>query len=230
MGLHLSEPRLSTLLDRLTSEGLQIIPPVSPFVPHIPGKDHVGWMLDLRLLFSALVDADFIDTEAHCEGDEFGKHYRAAGPKLEPERALLALKRYLDGIRKGSKAEQRVAQMREDLWRACVAAAEEPPGLYTLSAPTGSGKTLAMLAFALRHAARHGLRRVVVVIPYLTIIEQTAAVYRQVFREGFSTAYLLEQHSLAGGGSDGGEAEGVRYWERLLAENWDAPVVVTTSV
>jgi CRISPR/Cas system-associated endonuclease/helicase Cas3 len=71
---------------------------------------------------------------------------------------------------------------------------------------------------------------VVVVIPYLTIIEQTAAVYRQTFREGFSRAYVLEHHSLAGGGSDGDEAEGVRYWERLLAENWDAPIVVTTSV
>jgi CRISPR-associated helicase Cas3 len=230
LGLQLSETRLDVLLDRLSGDGLQASSPDSPFVPRIPGDNHVAWMLDIRLLFSALVDADFLDTEAHFEGDATGKCYRPAGLALEPERGLLALERYLGGIRKGSQAEQRVAQLREDLWRACVAAAEEPPGLCTLSAPTGSGKTLAMLAFALRHAARNKLRRVVVVIPYLTIIEQTVAEYRNAFRDDFPDAYVLEHHSLAHGGSDGDKAEGVRYWERLLAENWDAPVVVTTSV
>lgn len=230
LGLQLSETQLDILLGRLKGDELNPARPASPFIYNMPGDNHVGWMLDMRLLFSALVDGDFLDTEAHFNGTEEGKRYRAAGPTLDPKDALRALERFRASVQRDSKAEQQVVQLREDLWRACLAAADQLPGLFTLSAPTGSGKTLSMLAFALAHAKRHGLRRVVVVIPYLTIIEQTAAVYRSAFQEDFPEAFVLEHHSLASGLAGTGDDSAERYWERLLAENWDAPIVVTTSV
>jgi CRISPR-associated helicase Cas3 len=117
--------------------------------------------------------------------------------------------------------------------------AEHEQGVFTLTAPTGSGKTLAMLAFALKHAQRYELRRIVVVIPYLSIIEQTAAIYRSIFEPVFGEHYVLEHHSLSGGGqerstedNDGsaGELSHTERQRRLLSENWDAPLILTTSV
>jgi CRISPR-associated helicase Cas3 len=193
----------------------------------------VAAMLDVRLLFSCLTDADFLDTEAHFNGDESGKRPRAAGPTLDPTAALAALDRFMaDSIRKGSLATDDVRTARESLWRACGDAASSEPGTFTLTAPTGSGKTLAMLRFALEHAREHGLKRIVLAVPFLTVVEQTAAIYRRVFA-GFPANFVLEHHSLAGLGeeSERGDAEGgASRQRRLLAENWDAPIVLTTNV
>ena len=101
---------------------------------------------------------------------------------------------------------------------------ERPPGLYQLSAPTGSGKTLLGLEWGVRHAARNGLRRLVTAVPFITVTDQVAQVYRSVLEEhstGRSTPVVLEHHSQV---AEGG------WWQRLAAENWDAPVVVTTTV
>ena len=96
-----------------------------------------------------------------------------------------------------------------------------------------------MLAFALKHAVERQLRRVVIVLPYLSIIEQTSAIYRGVFESHFGQNYVLEHHSLAGSGvektesdseSKPGEQETAERQRRLLAENWDAPLIITTSV
>jgi len=112
---------------------------------------------------------------------------------------------------------------------ACLAAGEMEPGLFTLTAPTGSGKTLSTLAFALRHARRHGLRRIVIVLPFLSIIDQTVRVYREALAEiAAGDRYLLEHHSLALEQVEG-EDNAARL-RGMLAENWDAPVVITTSV
>lgn len=135
-----------------------------------------------------------------------------------------------------SRADQRVREARDALWGAAALAAQDGPGLFTLTAPTGSGKTLSMLRFALEHAARHGLRRIVVAVPFLTVIEQTARVYREVFA-GFSDKFVLEHHSLAGLGAEhatqDAEEDPLNAGERqrrLLSENWDAPVILTTDV
>ena len=106
----------------------------------------------------------------------------------------------------------------------CRAAAQAPPGLFTLTVPTGGGKTLSSLAFALDHASRHELRRVIYAIPFTSIIEQNAA----VFREALSSAgpnTVLEHHT----NFDTPDEQDSR-WARLASENWDAPLVVTTNV
>jgi CRISPR-associated helicase Cas3/CRISPR-associated endonuclease Cas3-HD len=229
-------PDPAILKARLTADGLIPIKPAKPIIG-TELKSGFGSMLDIRLLFSALADADFLDTEAHFEGGPQGKNYCPSGPPLRAAQALAILLAEIERLGRESKANSKVAAVREWLRADCLAAADLPPGLFTLTAPTGSGKTLAMLAFALAHAVKHDLRRVVLVVPYLSIIEQTAAIYRNLFEPRFGKEYVLEHHSLAGLGREASQtdAEGERgesdeRRRRLLSENWDAPIIVTTSV
>lgn len=230
-GLKLSDADLSVLSQRAQVDGLQFLAPATPCMQG--WHQAVAAMLDVRLLFSCLTDADFLDTEAHFNGDENGKQPRDAGPELDTVAALSALDRFMaDSIRKGSLATDNVRTARESLWRACGDSANSETGTFTLTAPTGSGKTLAMLRFALGHARKHGLKRIVLAVPFLTVVEQTAAIYRRIFA-GFPANFVLEHHSLAGLGeeSEREDAEGsASRQRRLLAENWDAPIVLTTNV
>lgn len=172
-----------------------------------------------RMTFSALVDADFLDTEAHFEGLD--------GPRVAPPTDFSALfeefcqnrARLLAGVR-----ESAVVAARESVYGSAVAAAELPPGLFRLPAPTGSGKTLAAGGFALRHAGIHGLRRVVFAVPFTSITTQNAAVYRTVLDRA-DLPRVLEHHSAVLDGEVGASR-----WRRLAAANWDAPIVVTTTV
>lgn len=171
-----------------------------------------------RMLFSALVDADFLDTEAH----------------FNPDRpAMRQIAMTLDGLwerfaenytqRFGDIAETPLNIARRTIYQRCLHAAQDPQGAFSLTVPTGGGKTLASMGFALAHARRHGLRRIIVVIPYTSIIEQTADVYRSIFGE----EAVLEHHSAIDHDDDAEEKR--ERWE-LIAENWDAPIIVTTSV
>ncbi|MEO8341951.1 MAG: DEAD/DEAH box helicase family protein [Nitrospirota bacterium] len=189
-------------------------------------------MLDVRLLFSCLVDADFLDTESHFDGDVQGKRPRPEGPKLDASGALAALDAHMAALRGATGAQLAVRQARETLWSAVIRAGRAEPGTFTLTAPTGSGKTLAMLKFALEHAKKHGLKRILLAVPFLTFIEQTARIYWMVFRASQDN-FVLEHHSLAGLGAEAEQrdAEGSNERQRrLLAENWDAPIVLTTNV
>jgi CRISPR-associated endonuclease/helicase Cas3 len=230
-GLALSDPDLERLLARADADGLRFQPPPTNAVAS--WNRAVAAMLDVRLLFSCLVDADFLDTEAHFNGNSAGKQPRRPGPALDPQVALDALDRYMrDGIRPGTQSQPAVREAREALWQACTEAAAAASGCFTLTAPTGSGKTIAMLKLALEHARHHGLKRIVLAVPFLTIIEQTAQVYRAVFAD-FPDHFILEHHSLAGLGPETapGDAQPPQERERrLLAENWDAPIVITTNV
>lgn len=230
-GFELSDTDLDRLTARAKQDGLSF--------DLSKGPAFNGWgqvvaaMLDVRMLFSCLVDADFLDTEAHFNGDADGKRYRTTGPALDAEAALAALDRHLSNqVRGKTRAADAVRTARDQLWQATGEAAQQLPGAFTLTAPTGSGKTLAMLRFALEHARRHQLRRIVLAVPYLTVIEQTARVYRSVFK-GFPENFVLEHHSLAGLGEESGksDAEGDEVRQRhLLSENWDAPIILTTNV
>lgn len=181
-------------------------------VPMSWRTDPLTFEMGLRLTFSALVDADHLDTGAHFAGLSSPAVARpvdmdALVRRFEDRRAAM-----LDG-----RPATDVNRLRAELYDAAVSAAAEPTGLYRLPAPTGSGKTMTAAAFALRHAALHGKSRVIVAVPFVTITEQNADVYRQLL----GTEHVLEHHS-------GVEQEGDR--PRLGAENWDAPFVVTTTV
>jgi CRISPR-associated endonuclease/helicase Cas3 len=233
--LSLPDEDEKTLVERLEGDALSL--PASMAIGNPTQQPSAAWMLRTRMLFSALVDADFLETEAHFAATAgHPRPYRKQAPVLNGAAALDATLRYIEELAASSVASEEVNSVRRDLLAECMAAAARPPGLFTLTAPTGSGKTLAMLAFALKHAVLHGLRRVVTVIPYLTIIEQTAAEYRRALEGLLGDEGVLEHHSLAGtrdggGAGDRGDDQGeLDRRRRELSENWDAPVVVTTSV
>ncbi len=230
LGLQVTEADVPLLLSRLADEGLALPSPESSVFD--PAHPKAASMLDVRMLFSALVDADFLETEAHFQREPDGrKSYRPSGPELRPVEALAALDEELARLATESRAAVNVAILRADLLQACRDAGALLPGPFTLSAPTGAGKTMAMLAFALHHAVAHGLSRIVVAVPFLSIIEQTVKVYRNLFAPRFGDLYVLEHHSLAG--TRGSEGDGPDESDRIarqLTENWDAPLVVTTSV
>ncbi|SPF50725.1 CRISPR-associated helicase Cas3/CRISPR-associated endonuclease Cas3-HD [Candidatus Sulfopaludibacter sp. SbA4] len=212
------------LLDRFRADGLTLPEGVARTPPDAKSA---AAMLDLRMLFSALTDADYLATEEHF--DEAAARMREPAAELRPGVAAEVLDRYLQVLAAGTDSSSAVAGLRHDLLEACRAAATGAPGLFTLTAPTGAGKTLSTLAFALRHAEENALRRLVVVMPFLSIIDQTARVYREALAEmGDGERYFLEHHSLAIEAVDG-EGQDARL-RGMLAQNWDAPVIITTSV
>lgn len=230
--LRLSEQNTDLLIERLSADDIELPPPAARSVYHEDlHSEAAALALDIRMLFSALVDADFVETEAHfnATGPD-APEYRAPGPDLNPAHAASCLHDYLQHLSDTSDAPAAVRQLRTDLLDACLSAAESAPGLFTLTAPTGAGKTFSMLAFALKHAREHGLRRIVVVLPYLSIIDQTVQEYQKALKPVLEEApnYIIEDHSLARPSAE--EADNVEQHARLLAENWDAPIVVTTSV
>lgn len=189
----------------------------------IPGiqDEPLAQALWLRLLFSALVDADFLDTENYLDPERAAA--RAGFPPLTEY--MRRLDAHLEGLATKAlevgRADDPVIVARRQVLADCRAKAERPTGVFSLQVPTGGGKTLASLAFALRHAVRHGLDRVIVAIPYTSIVEQTADVLASVF----GPENVVEHHSQADAPDDR-----ITVRSRLACENWDAPLVVTTNV
>ena len=181
----------------------------------------------IRMLFSALVDADYLDTEDYFAGLEGGTKPRGQHPALGELRERLNA--YLDQLAAGAEASP-VNDLRHEVLAHVRGKAAESPGLFTLTVPTGGGKTLTSLAFALDHARRHGLARVIYVIPYMSIIEQTAAVFHKALRGGDAEEpdFVIEHHSTFDEDRIGKRE--ARDKLRLAMENWDAPIIVTTAV
>ena len=192
----------------------------------IPGR----FALWVRMLFSSLVDADFLDTEAFMSPDR--PERRQGFLSLESMEALLVarLEMMASEVAARGEADSKVSRKRAEVLRACRAKAEMPPGVFSLTVPTGGGKTLSSLAFALRHAViqerndkrpAKPRRRVVYAIPYTSIIEQTAGIFRGIFGD----ENVIEHHSNV---EVDANQESAR--SRLACENWDAPLIVTTNV
>jgi CRISPR-associated endonuclease/helicase Cas3 len=180
----------------------------------------------IRFLFSTLVDADWLDTEAFFEPDR-GEARRGFSPLRDFCHRLSGYIAQKTAQVPIEQRETRITQVRNAVLVACDRAAELSPGFFSLTAPTGAGKTLAAMTFALRHAARYGMARVIVVLPYTSIIEQNAAVYRIAL----GSDEVVEHHSnFDAEGQAGDLGEEVTARHKLAAENWDAPVVVTTTV
>lgn len=190
-------------------------------VGHMRGEK-AGFDLSVavRMVFSCLVDADFRDTEAFYDRLE-NRRCDRAWPTLQC--LLPDLRQRFAAHMEGFGTSSDINRVRAQILSHVRAKAIMPPGLFTLSVPTGGGKTLASLGFALDHAAQHGHPRIIYAIPYTSIIDQTAAVFRDVL----GAANVLEHHS-AIETENGGEKG--RDKARLAMEDWAAPVVVTTNI
>lgn len=183
-----------------------------------------------RMLFSCLVDADFLETERFYS--KVNGEIIERGGHRDLRELRNRLRRHMAMVREEADPTP-VNTLRAEVLEHAVAHAGLSPGLFTLTVPTGGGKTLASLSFALEHAVKHGLRRVVYVIPFTSVIEQTAAVFRKALD---SQTDILEHHasfdwerqSTVRTADDEGP-DGLRKLRRA-AENWDAPIVVTTAV
>ncbi|NJL21195.1 MAG: CRISPR-associated helicase Cas3' [Leptolyngbyaceae cyanobacterium SM1_3_5] len=184
-------------------------------------KDAHGYELLTRLLFSCLIDADYLDTEEHFDAEVA----KQRGSQIKAADLWSILEQEQENLLRDAKPSI-VNQVRAEVYRSCVEAAKLPPGVFRLAVPTGGGKTRSGLAFALAHAAKHELDRVIVAVPYTSIIEQTVSVYRDIF----GAEAVLEHHSAARADVSQEDARKRFAQARLATQNWDAPLIVTTTV
>lgn len=193
--------------------------PLQNTYAHDPKEHTFDLTFLVRMLYSCLVDADYLDTEQF----------------VEPQRAAFREKKTLsleemkikldDKMASFDKASSPVNAARSDIHEVCLRAALGKPGIYSLTIPTGGGKTLDSLDFALTHAIANGQRRIIYAIPFTSVVEQTA----QTFKTMFDVESVLEHHcNYDYKDLDGDERAAVR--QRLSMENWDAPLIVTTNV
>ena len=218
--------RLPLIVERFEKEIFTIVKSITE--PQFVVDDPHRLEFYTRMLFSTLIDADFLDTEFHYTGKQ------RDSLQLDTQLAKTLLQRLVD--EKNSKPQiGELNTVRSRLFQQCLAKAEEKPGFFSLTVPTGGGKTLSGMAFALAHAAipKHQLRRIIVVIPYLSIIEQNAAQYRRIL-DPANQDIVIEHHSAVKIADDTDESRPLKPFEKhpeeYAAENWDAPIIVTTSV
>ena len=176
----------------------------------------VGFSVSIltRMLYSTLVDADFLDTEVFMADSPV--------PRGGYDSIEVLYQRYSAYVQRFNSPKTPIHQKRNEILANCLEKGEEPRGLYSLTVPTGGGKTISSLGFALKHAKLHGLDRVIYLIPYTSIIEQTA----QVIGEIVGPENVLEHHSSVYYNSE----ENHINRNYLATENWDAPIIVTTNV
>lgn len=225
-GIDASNSHLDKRLKKQVAETSEHIPEtlrclpqeLPPFNPALQSGHALGFFI--RLVFSALVDADFLATEAFMNPEKFKSR-----PSESPSMTTLeiTLNTHLAKLTSNT-VQSPVNIIRSQILSHCKQAAEQPTGLFSLTVPTGGGKTLSSLAFAVKHARLHKLRRIIYVIPFTSIIEQNADVFRRVF-DSLGDDIVLEHHS-----SFDPDTEHANFSSRLSAENWDASIVVTTNV
>lgn len=168
-------------------------------------NESVDSMLYTRMLFSCLVDADYtVSSEKELQKPL----------EFQAELWLQALYKYREELKKSPRGSDEVNNLRNLLFERCGEAADLKEGLFTLTAPTGTGKTLALLHFALRHAARYGKKRIILVLPFLALTEQSYRGYSKIIPE------ILQDHS---------QSE-LDDRQREFAERWESPFIITTSV
>lgn len=199
--------QLQTALNAFRHDFPAFRPPLLP----APPVAELESMLYTRMLFSCLVDADYTASAVNDDCDYLG---RAEDDRFDPQLLLEKLYAYCDDIRQNSTADRTLNACRNQIFEQCGNMGDEPEGLYTLTAPTGTGKTLALLHFALRHCLKHGKKRIIIVLPFLTLAEQNAATYAKIIPN-----VLVDDSQ-----SDLPDSA------RELAARWSAPVIITTSV
>ncbi len=172
-----------------------------------------------RMLFSCLVDADYLDTEIFMDEESARKRIN----EIKLESLLPLLETYVDSLQTGSTKSE-VNTIRRQVYERCVSMSDKAKGFYSLTVPTGGGKTLSSLVWALRHAVQNEMKRIIIAIPYTSIIVQTASILKRIFGE----EAVLEHHSNFDPQSL--KSKEMRHKAKLATENWDYPIVVTTNV
>lgn len=170
----------------------------------------------IRMLFSCLVDADYLDTERFMQPEQAARRGQYDAMELLKER----FDTHMESLTAGAPASF-INEKRAAILSRCCEMAEKLPGFFSLTVPTGGGKTLASMAWALIHAVRYKKDRIIIVIPYTSIIVQTAAVLRDIF----GAENVVEHHS-----NLQPDSNDERSPSQLATENWDAPIIVTTNV
>ncbi len=191
------------------------LPATSP--PPIFNGEPFALSMWVRMLYSCLVDADFLDTEAFMKN---GSVCRGAYDDL-----TTLYDRLTEYVKKWRVADTEINKLRNRIRDDCINAGDLSPGLFSLTVPTGGGKTISSLSFALKHAITYGKNRIIYVIPYTSIIEQNAAVYRSILGDN----NVVEHHSESRLSYSEDLTESQKT-AALAAENWDAPIIVTTAV
>lgn len=199
-------------------------PPIASYGPCLKGMaanerdSYFILSMMTRMLHSSLVDADWLATEEFMNPQVAEERRRVRDGRDSIEELSRKLEEHLVAVE--DRVEQnKINLLRKEIHEACFRAASNEPGVFQLSVPTGGGKTLSSLSFALEHARRHGLERVIYVIPYTSVIEQTAREFRKVLGD----QHVVEHQSNIADGCDTKE-------NRFAVENWDAPLIVTTNV
>ena len=188
-------------------------------LPNLPKLERFDLHHLVRMLFSCLVDADSLDTEAFMEPEQA----KARGCHTSIQELLRKLEEYLQGLR-ANAPDTEVNGIRNYVQEQCINESQGETGFYSLTVPTGGGKTLASVLWALHHAARNNLSRIIIAIPYTSIIVQTASVLKGIFGED----NVLEHHSNVN--PEDIKDENMRERLQLATENWDYPIIVTTNV
>lgn len=178
----------------------------------------------IRYLFSALTDSDWLSTEEHFDQEKFNRRLGAA---LSTDTMISKLEKEFS--RKSKDGE--INQLRNDARNQAIQKSDMPCGFYSLALPTGMGKTLTSMAWALRHAKKNELKRIIIVLPYINIIDQTAQILKSIFGE----EWVLEHHSGYNEDDHNGRdvteiCSPIDERKKLACENWDYPVIVTTTV
>ncbi len=189
----------------------------------IPSMASLQIELLIRMLFSALIDADRLDTEAHMAPHK--TNLRVEKASLEQLAVIYREKQKAFVGQNVINNPTLVNGIRKNIYEECLTQAISKPGLFRLTVPTGGGKTRSALAFALEHAINNGQQRIIIALPYTSIIDQTAQVYREIFGE----YAVLEHHSQLEIKDNEEQNKGILRL-RLAEENWDMPLIVTTTV
>ena len=191
-----------------------------PFsMPNFPKLEKYDYHHLVRMLFSCLVDADSLDTESFMNPEQA----ELRGSRATMEELLQKLENHLRNLRSKSQ-ETKVNRIRNYVQEQCIKESQGETGFYNLTVPTGGGKTLASVLWALHHAVKNNLHRIIIAIPYTSIIVQTAATLKSIFGE----ENVLEHHSNVN--PEEIKDRNLRERMQLATENWDYPIVVTTNV
>jgi len=216
----------------------EILDTTCPAAPEwLDPNDATSVEMLVRMTHSAVVDADRLDTAAHFHP---GTHPQPDADLAQLWERYETRRQVLIADRRGEKEPSWLDHLREDVYQEAIETAAAKPGVYRLHLPTGAGKTFTGGGFALRHAALHGLRRVVVAVPFISITEQNAADYRSLLDPPHGLPVVLEHHSAvdletptrrpSGKARRGRKPHSANPWAKLATENWDAPFIVTTTV